>query len=674
MFKCLFRKFILVVTTGILLLSCNKSDTSTSSSYSVFDSLISIAYDTIRIDPNRGLKILKSSEKYISDSIDYWRAKSLYSHYYLTNGQPDSAIGILQHIIRFTNSVADNKEKDDFLLIAYNQLGNCYSQYNELDSAVFYFLKSLQYSHEKSKIENLINLADVNIWKGNYAEGTSYFIQALAISDSLNVPDSENFPVYAGLSQAYLIGMSDFEKSNYYFKKAEKYVDYRNNYDKIVFYNNRGTYHYFKGEYEDALTCFLKAKSLVGNTNASYFVNLLNTNLGDVYYRLHKPDSAKKCLDASYSYNKKAGDNSSLFYIATIRAALALEENKPELAGDILEDYPESKQIRAELLRIRYNILSKAYASKNDFRKAYDFQEKLRLIDDSLRSQKTANVINELEIRYKQDTTLLKKEIQIQKKEEEVKTLKATNTISIFIAFIALLTALLVYTIFKRKRDVNLLRYYETTSRLRLQNIRNRISPHFMFNMLNRQINLEKEKEKNSVIYELVSLLRKSLQMTEGVTVSLSEEIEFVESYLKLENGSSGHPLRVSWDLENNIDTAIWNIPAMLIQIPVENALKYAIRDDIQGELVITIKELNNSLYLEIRDNGPGYDPAKIAGNKGTGTGLKVLLSTINILNKRNKEKIIFKIINLKDSGSSGTAVQITIPKEFDFGLKSGNV
>lgn len=671
MFKCLFIKLLLICYLSILLFSCNRSDSSVTSKHSTFDSLISIAYDTIRIDPDKGLKILKTSEQYITDSSDFWRAKSLYSHYYLTNGQPDSAISILHNIIRFTNSIEDKKEKEDFLLIAYNQLGNCYSQYNELDSAISYFRKSLQYSQEKSKIENLINLADVNIWKGNYAEGTSNFIQALEISDSLKLPKSENYPVYAGLSQAYLIGMSDFEKSDYYFKMAEKYVNSRNNYDKIVYFNNRGTYHYFKGEYNNALSCFLKAKSLIGNTNAPYFINLLNTNLGDVYYRLNKPDSAKFCLNASYSYNKKVGDNSSLFYIATIRAAMALDDNKPALAAEILENYPESNQIRAELLRIRYTILSKAYARENDFKNAYNFQEKLRMIDDSLRSQKTENVINMLELSYKQDTTLLKKEIQIQKNEEEVKTLKTTNTITIFIAFIALLTALLIYTIFKRKRDVNLLRYYETTSRLRLQNIRNRISPHFMFNMLNRQINQDINNEKNSIIYELVSLLRKSLQMTEDVTVSLAEEVEFVKSYLKLESDSSGHPLRVTWKIEPEINTSTWNIPAMLIQIPVENALKYALTDDIQGELIIAIKELKKSLHIEIRDNGPGYDPANFAGNKGTGSGIKVILSTINILNKNNKEKITFSISNLKETGSSGTSVQITIPKEFDFGMKT---
>jgi hypothetical protein len=83
---------------------------------------------------------------------------------------------------------------------------------------------------------------------------------------------------------------------------------------------------------------------------------------------------------------------------------------------------------------------------------------------------------------------------------------------------------------------------------------------------------------------------------------------------------------------------------------------------------------LGESLHIEIRDNGPGYDPAVIAGNKGTGTGLKVLLSTINILNKSNKEKIIFRIINLRETGSSGTAVQIIVPKDYDFCLTNSPV
>jgi sensor histidine kinase YesM len=162
--------------------------------------------------------------------------------------------------------------------------------------------------------------------------------------------------------------------------------------------------------------------------------------------------------------------------------------------------------------------------------------------------------------------------------------------------------------------------------------------------------------------------------MTEDVAVTLLEESEFVKSYLKLENSKSGHPLHITWEIDKNIDASDWKVPAMIIQIPVENALKYAVRNDDEGELIISIKESGESLHLEIRDNGPGYDPAVIAINKGTGTGLKVLLSTINILNKSNKEKINFRIINLKETGNSGTAVQIIVPKDYDFGLTNSPV
>lgn len=664
----LHTKIISLAIIILLISSCNKPVPSHESLVTL-DSLLAIVNDTVGDDPDYALTTLIASEKYIQDSIDYWRVRSSYSSYYLIIGQLDNTIDISRQTIRFAYTLQDNHEQENFLSISFNALGICYSQLNNLDSAKLYLEKSLQYTREPMKrIDVLINLADVNVWKGNYAGGTGLYLQALSLSDSLNIPDSDNYPLYGGLGQAYLTGMRNFEKADFYFKKAEAYLSNQNNYEKIIFYNNRGNYYYFKKEYRKALSCFLKAKNLIKTNNASSLLALINANLGDIYFRLNLSDSAKSCLNDSYRLNVQAGDSTSLFYIATIQAAMALKEGKTMQAKQILQRHPEKKEFRADILTIRYDLLADMYAQNEDYKRAYYYQNMLRRSNDSLRSERVKNAIAEIEMRYKQDTTLLKKEIQIKKNGEEVHALKTTNYVFIFIALIAIMSALLVYLLYKQRQDSQRLRFYETTSKLRLQNIRNRISPHFMFNILNRQINQEENYEKSTPLYELVNLLRKSLQMTEDVTVTLHEEIDFVKSYLKLENEKSGHPLHVCWETDENTDLPFWKIPAMTIQIPVENALKYGIQNDVEGELTISLKQSGNSLHIEIRDNGPGYDPATIAGNKGTGTGLKVLLGTINILNKTNKNKIIFRIINLGETGSTGTAVQIIVPKDYDFG------
>ena len=75
---------------------------------------------------------------------------------------------------------------------------------------------------------------------------------------------------------------------------------------------------------------------------------------------------------------------------------------------------------------------------------------------------------------------------------------------------------------------------------LRLQNIRNRITPHFIFNELNRAISHANDAEQYRELQELVKLLRFSLQLNEKLGVTLKEELDFVRYYLDVERKRLG--------------------------------------------------------------------------------------------------------------------------------------
>ena len=76
------------------------------------------------------------------------------------------------------------------------------------------------------------------------------------------------------------------------------------------------------------------------------------------------------------------------------------------------------------------------------------------------------------------------------------------------------------------------------------------------------------------------------------------------------------------------------------------------------------------SIYIE--DNGPGYNPDRFANSaQGTGTGLKVLFRTIDLLNTKNQQKIEFKIENLGTLSTElhGTKVSVIIPAKYNYNL-----
>jgi LytS/YehU family sensor histidine kinase len=206
-----------------------------------------------------------------------------------------------------------------------------------------------------------------------------------------------------------------------------------------------------------------------------------------------------------------------------------------------------------------------------------------------------------------------------------------------------------------------------------MENIRNRISPHFVYNVLNVIIPpLEQYKELNQPFRLLIQMLRNNLLASEKIVLSLEEEIDLVKNYLQLYALRDPGKVQVNWEIstETKMETLI---PSMSIQIPVENALKYAFETDkTDAQIRISITQKTEVIGIVIEDNGSGYNSEnKIFNKQGTGTGLKTLIRTIDLLNSKNNKKIVFIIENVHPDALSrqGTRVAITIPVEYRFDL-----
>jgi len=108
-----------------------------------------------------------------------------------------------------------------------------------------------------------------------------------------------------------------------------------------------------------------------------------------------------------------------------------------------------------------------------------------------------------------------------------------------------------------------------------------------------------------------------------------------------------------------------------MIQIPVENAIKHGLMP-LEGDkkLTISITDQDEFQHITVSDNGIGLK-ASTGRSTGTGTGLKVLMQTIHLLNAKNQNEIKFSVSE-KNSNSgevSGTIVDIQIPYNFNYTL-----
>ena len=103
----------------------------------------------------------------------------------------------------------------------------------------------------------------------------------------------------------------------------------------------------------------------------------------------------------------------------------------------------------------------------------------------------------------------------------------------------------------------------------------NRLSPHFTFNVLNREISRFRDGETLcGDLTELVKLLRKSLELTEKLSISLYDELEFVKTYIHLEQGRLGSDFSMDVKIEEDLDIQQVVIPSMVVQIPVEKCIE----------------------------------------------------------------------------------------------------
>ena len=103
----------------------------------------------------------------------------------------------------------------------------------------------------------------------------------------------------------------------------------------------------------------------------------------------------------------------------------------------------------------------------------------------------------------------------------------------------------------------------------------------------------------------LVKLMRRNLELTEQLCVTMAEELDFVNTFINLEREALGD----SFILSTSIDAAIHLdqeiLPSMMIQIPIENAIKHALKDkEGMKRLWIDIKKTGEGICVKVRDNG----------------------------------------------------------------------
>ncbi|MEL6256688.1 MAG: histidine kinase, partial [Bacteroidota bacterium] len=209
-------------------------------------------------------------------------------------------------------------------------------------------------------------------------------------------------------------------------------------------------------------------------------------------------------------------------------------------------------------------------------------------------------------------------------------------------------------------------------SEVEMQALRSQMNPHFLFNSLNSiQLCVIKNQTEKAVEYlsSFSHLMRLTLVNSRSRQISLKQELEALRLYMELENLRFSQMFEFHIYVEDGMHPDDYNIPPMLLQPFVENAIIHGLQNkEGKGEINIYISKEGEYLRCKIKDNGIGREAAEVLKKnslrKHKSMGMKITADRLEMINQTEGTKARIEIEDLYDSHKipAGTRVIVQLP------------
>ncbi|MEM1401897.1 MAG: histidine kinase [Pseudomonadota bacterium] len=158
--------------------------------------------------------------------------------------------------------------------------------------------------------------------------------------------------------------------------------------------------------------------------------------------------------------------------------------------------------------------------------------------------------------------------------------------------------------------------------------LRSQSNPHFLFNTLNLLGSEIANRPMSAIeiVYDLADLLRESLRSGEQTTTSIADEFRLAELYLRLQE--KRFPGRFTFSLEIEDSLRDYEIPSLLLQPAIENAIKHGVARSMEPTLVhLTARRWGKSVIITVVNTGIQNESATVT----EGAGLRILRETLEL-------------------------------------------
>lgn len=666
-------RFLLFLSFGVLVAGCQHPSASSSQQETErIDSLLDANKVVLFSDPAALNARLVQWQREVHDSVNWYKIETYRASALYRQGDTLQSQSLYRQVLDWCANRSDCKE---LTADVWNHQALHADQEGKVATALhcagraFRLLDGLPHKTDKL-VRICINLADIHYRSGQIAEAARYFRRAQLLSDSLHY-DALNSSIYTGLGQVSM-ELYDFKAAHRHFAQAARYLPDDDLFDFFFHYNTVGNCYYFEGRYREALVPFRKALAYAQQMENDCNQAIAYSNQAEIYLMLDSIPQASRMLRLAMKHYERSGQcpPNALHYMQSLRADLALAEGNIAKARRLLEQYPARLfQHSPRYLMLHFQRLERYAARAGRWQWAYHFSEEREKYSHILQNQQTRNVVGELALRYSRDTTLIRQQLKLA--DLETRSVRQQNYIllAVFAVVIVLLVSVVLFVWMRKRANDRQRKQVECINELRMDIVRNRVSPHYIFNVLGTILpRLQRYSELTLPVDMLIDVLRGNLLASDKVAVALRNELQLVENFVKLHHFSKGDDPKVEWVVDDDLRDSVLQIPSMSLQIPVENALKHAFPERHASNCIrIEVTHSEGVLTLRVTDNGAGYNPGSIKPNgRDTGTGLRLLSRTIEILNQYNARQATFSITNLL-TPLHGTCMELRLPEDYRY-------
>lgn len=546
--------------------------------------------------------------------------------------------------------------------------------------------------------ESYINLGQINMMMGEYNQSLNYLFKSIDCAKETN-NKVQLANSYIDIANTYA-SKFDFNKAIEYNKLGIEITEELNNETmKCNIYNNIALIHIYQKNYNTALNYLTKCLQLSKQmNNASYIANTYN-NIGEVYSEKKEYQKAIKHHLKSLKIRDSIGDKksivvsftniSNIYYVINMNNK-SIEYGLKGLAiANELEDEFEIFNCESILLQ-NYSKLDKLDSATAYFNQAIRHVEKIEdreilsafYLSASILSEKKGEfkgsllyykkhkIINDLIFdnnANEKNIEMLTKYETIQKDKEILKQKADQRQLWIFIGGALLIIVILFISLYFQIKSKN-----EIVSKTKLINkqdvdiarYQSQMNPHFVFNAMSSIQSLIVTQKNEEALLQLLAftkLMRVTLNNSIEETISIFEEIDFLNQYVDFERRRFTDTIDFKLNIDEAINIKDTYITPMLIQPFIENSIKHGGLNKIKSaEIKIEIKVKNSDLLvIIITDNGIGIqkDENKLHQSKAikiTKERIKLFLTKSEVHHDSD--------FSIKNKTEGGVTVKFSIP------------